>query len=132
MIGPKTAVDTLYATKFPTCDELENFVLYGLPPRIQATNSHMEWYAELGPNNHANLQRIFESRLDPEVAREVGENINEQGGKQAMVANFYVYCHFVGERLKYMDVTHDQFAEIHYVHAKMLEKHWNGIGDWVW
>ena len=69
MIGPMSAVDTLYATPFPTHEALEHFVLYELPTRRPGLLTLM-WNAELGANTHAHLQRIFDSRMDPTVVIE--------------------------------------------------------------
>ena len=91
----------------------------------------MQWYAELGANNHALLKRIFDSRVDPTVVREAGEAIYERGGMQTMQANFFIYCHFIGERLNDMCVTSEQFAELHYPHARKIERLWHGIGEWA-
>ena len=129
---PLTATNTLYETPFPTLEELENFLLVDLPARCPQQNlPTMEWYAELGANNHALLKRIFDSRVDPTVVREAGEAIYERGGMQTMQANFYIYCHFIGERLKDMGVTSEQFAELHSVHARKIELLWDGIGEWA-
>ena len=128
---PLTAVDTFYATQFPTYDELHEFVLQDLPERApQVRRSHMEWVAELGPNNHLLLKRIFDSRMNKDVVREVGIEINERGDMSAMGANFFIYCHFVGERLKDMGVTKGQWCEMHYNHARHIEALWDGVGQW--
>ena len=130
MIGPMSAVDTLYATPFPPHEALEHFVLYELPTRRPGLLTLM-WNAELGANTHAHLQRIFDSRMDPTVVKLAGEAINERGGMQAMQANFYIYCHLIGERLKDMGVTDHQWSEIHHAHAKGIEDLWDGVGAWV-
>ena len=128
---PLTAVDAFYATPFPTYDELHSFVLQALPERVPRNRPHhMEWVVDLGPNNHLLLKRIFDSKLNKDVVREVGNEINERGGMTAMVANFYIYCHFVGERLKDMGITSNQWNEIHDSHAKFIEALWNGVGQW--
>ena len=129
MIGPMSAVDALYAMPFPTHEALEHFVLHELPTRTRDLPTLM-WNAELGANNHAHLQRIFDSRMDPTVAKEAGKAINERGGMQAMQANFYIYCHLIGERLKDMGVTPDQWAEMVFDHAKEIEFLWHGVGEW--
>ena len=85
------------------------------------------WNAELGETNHALLKRIFDSRVDPAVVREVGESI---GDMQSMVACFYIYCHFVGERLKDMGLTEQQWINLHTEHARKIEYLWDGIGEW--
>ena len=129
MIGPMSAVDTLYATPFPTHEALEHFLLYELQTRRPGLLTLM-WNAELGANTHAHLQRIFDSRMDPTVVKLAGEAINERGGMQAMQANFYIYCHLIGERLKNMGVTSDQWADIYGEHAKKVEFLWHEIGEW--
>ena len=48
----------------------------------------------------------------------------------AMVANYYIYCHFVGERLKDMGITSNQWNEMHDIHAKCIEQLWDGVGQW--
>jgi len=129
---PLTATDTLYATPFPTYEELEQFVLYDLPERNpQRRLPTMMWNAELGETQHALLKRIFDSRVDPAAVREAGNTINELGGMDAMRANFYIYCHFIGERLKDMGLTFEQFAELHQVNARKIEFLWDGIGEWL-
>eukprot|EP00966_Prymnesium_polylepis_P299432 6919459-Prymnesium_polylepis.1 len=90
----------------------------------------MMWNAELGANNHSLLKRIFDSRVDPAVVREAGKAIEERGGMDAMRANFYIYCHFIGERLKDMGLTREQFAELHQLHARKIEFIWHEIGEW--
>ena len=47
-----------------------------------------------------------------------------------MVANFYIYNHFVGERLKDMNVTEDQSSELHFTNARTIEFLWDGVGEW--
>ena len=126
-----TAVDAFYATPFPTYDELDDFVLNELPERApNVRQCHTLWAAELGSNTHQLLQRIFDSKLNKEVVREVGIAINERGGFDAMAANFYIYCHFVGKRLKDMGLTAEQWYEMHEDHAKCIEYLWSGIGEW--
>ena len=44
-------------------------------------------------------------------------------------ATFYIYCHLIGERLKDMGLTFEQFAELHHVHARKIEFLWDGIGE---
>ena len=128
-VMPLTATDALYATPFPTLQELENFVLVDLPTRNPQQNlPTMEWYAELGANNHALLKRIFDSRVDRAAVREVGEAIHERGGMKAMRANFYIYNHFIGERLKDMGVTYEQFAELFFEHACKIDFIWKSSG----
>ena len=126
-----TAIDTFYAMPFPTYDELEHFVLYDVPARCVGRNlPTLMWAAELCPNNHVLLKRIFDCRMDKTVVRKVGEEINKRGGMQAMVANFYIYCHFVGERLKDMNVVQKQWNKLHFDHAKLIEHLWDGVGQW--
>ena len=129
MIGPMSAIDTLYATPFPTYEALEHFVIHELPTRSPGLPTLM-WSAELDASNHEHLKRIFDSRMDPTVVREVGEAINERGGMQAMRANFYIYCHLIGVRLKDLGVTRHQWAEIHFEHAKDIEYLWHEVGAW--
>ena len=127
-----TAEDTFYATSFPSCAEMERFLLHDLPKIRPALRDHaFNWKSEMGPNNHQLLKEMFESRLDSSVVRRVGEEINKRGDKTAMQANFYIYCHFVGERLKHLKITGGQWEERHFVHAKMISKHWSGIGTWL-
>ena len=129
---PLTATDAFYANPFPTYEELENFILHDLPQRVPRVNGYnVEWNAEVGPNNHLLLWHMFESRLSADVVREVGMKINERGGMTAMKANFYVYCHFVGERLKDMGLESEQWCEMHYNNARHIESLWNGIGQWL-
>ena len=123
-MSPLTAVDALYAMPFPTYDELSELIL-NLPQQRA-----YQWVGELGPNNHLLLKRIFDSKLDKNVVREVGGKINERGGMAAMSANFYMYCHFVGARLKGMGVTEEQWHELHYAHARHIEALWDGVGQW--
>ena len=133
--GPMSAtdalVDALYAEPFPTHEALEHFVLHELTTPDLPT---LMWNAELGEINHAHLQRIFDSRMDPTVVKEVGEAINERGGFQAMQANFYIYCHLIGERLKdhvkYLGVPCDIFYDTFHDHAKEIEFLWHEIGEW--
>ena len=117
---PLTAVDALYATQFPTYDELHKLVL----------QVNMEWEWELGPNNHLLLKRIFDSKLNEDVVREVGNEINERGGYTAMVANFLIYCHLIGGRLNDMGLEQEQWHEMHQNHAKHIEVLWGGVGQW--
>ena len=130
---PLTATDALYATSFPTLEELENFLLVDLPTRYPEQNlPTIQLNAELGAYNHMLLKRIFDSCVDPTVVRKAGEAIYERGAMQAMQANFYIYCHFIGDRLiNDMGVTSEQFAELHYVHARKIERLWHGIGEWA-
>ena len=128
---PMTAVDTFFAAPFPPLAELEQFVLVDLRKRNPwQTLPVLEWHAELGANNHALLQRIFESRTDPTVVHEVGEAIWNRGGMQAMRANFYIYCHFAGQRLKDMGLESQPWNELHGDLAKRIERLWDGIGEW--
>ena len=54
----------------------------------------------------------------PTVVREVGKQINDRGGMQAMTAVFHIYNHFIGERLNDMGVTKYQFMQLHASEAK--------------
>ena len=129
---PLTAVDAFYAIPFPTYEELNHFVLHDLPVRVPHIRPYnIEWVGELGLNNHQLLKSIFESKLNKNVVCEVGTAINERGGMTAMIANFYIYCHFAGERMKDMGLTGEQWREIHDQHAKSIENMWDGIGQWM-
>ena len=119
MHGPMTATDAVYATPFPSHKELCDFVLYELPKRAKNI-PYVMWYSELGYDNHAQLQRIFDSKCDPKVAKEAGEEINNFGGMQAMQAMYYVYCHFIGERCKDLGLDHDQWAEVFSAEAQQF------------
>ena len=123
-------IDTFYASKFPALEEFDHFVLYTLRARCPHLPTQ-NWWIELGANNHAHLKRMFESRLDPTVVHDAGKAIDDRGGKEAMLANFYMYQHFVGERLKDLGITGDDWFELHEDHALYVAKLWDGIGTWV-
>ena len=125
-----TAIDALYATPFPTLSGTEDFVLK-LPSTCNnvSTMTALDWNAELGPNNHALLARIFDSRVDRATVREVGQLISERGGLQAMRACFYIYCHIIGARLKDMGLTEQQWSELFFSQAKIIEYFWDWVGE---
>ena len=132
-VYPATAVDTFYGMPFPKYEDFEHFVLHELHERNPVQKPFlpvMQWYQELNLHNYNQLARIFEGRVSPAVVRDAGKKINSFGGKQAMVANFYMYCHFAGERLKDMGVTESQFIDLHRSHARNVEEMWDGIGGW--
>ena len=122
----------LYSTPFPTLREMEQFILEDLPKRATqlSIQSLLEWSAELGANNHQLLKRFFDSRMDKTVARTIGQDIYERGGMCAMRANYYIYTHFINERLKDMNLTDDQWCEEAFKHGFYLAKLWDGVGEW--
>ena len=128
-----TAIDAMYAAPFPAYDALAEYVLHELPQRNKAIDqtSALMWWSELGFDNHERLERVFTSKGEPSVMRAVGAEIDAQGGKQAMVAMFYVYLHFVAGRAFDLGLTPEQAADAVELIAKPLEFAWDGIGEWM-
>jgi hypothetical protein len=86
----------------------------------------MEWGCEYGEFNHECCKKMYDSGFDKAVCREMGEIIHQRGGFQAMWANFYILCWFSPcgwEARKYENMVLTSAP-------KMLEYHWDGIGDW--
>lgn len=133
MVTCMTAVDAMYAVPFPAYDALAEYVLYELPQRNKAIDqtSTMMWWSELGFNNHERLERVFTSKGKPSVVRAVGTEIDAQGGKQAMVAMFYVYLHFVAGRAFDLGLTPEQVRDAVARMTTPLELAWDGIGEWM-
>ena len=132
-----TATDTLYATGFPSLEQLDRFVVYDIGKCVTDRDvgiSCPTWLRELKmcTTNHALLKTIFESRLDPTVVREVGLQIHANGGTHEMMAFYYTYCHFISSRLKDMGLTKDQWMELHYANARKVEYLWNGVVEWMY
>lgn len=132
-MGPPTVKEEAYKEPFPSHDALCQYILHELPSRNDQHVSQkrtMEWCAELGIDNHARLKRIFDSRADASVIRQVGEEIHAAGGMQAMQAMFYVYDHFMGKRGFDLELTKEQWHDLMYTEAKVLVRKWDGVGEW--
>ena len=123
--------DTFYEKPFPSHDEMNEF-LFMLAETTKLPS--MYWFGEYGANNHELLESMFNARLDETVVKQVGQKIFERGGHDAMVANLYIYNHFVGNRLKGLPECNDEriFDEMLWEKAKIIEKMWHGIGEWKW
>ena len=127
-----TAIETLYAEPFPSHAVLCDYILHELPKRNgEITPSDaMEWWAELGVDNHARLHHIFDSKGDHAVVRAVGEEFHSVLGMQTMQAMFYVYFHFVNKRCVDLGLTFEQTRELLNTEAKVLGWKWDGVGEW--
>ena len=100
--------------------------------RKAARERAAEGRALLGGSRNKLQQRLLCRQAEARAGKlaAAAKAIFKRGGHTAMRANFYIYCHFVGERLKTMEVDNDEFAEVHFEHAKMLDFFWNDVGEW--
>ena len=74
MSGPKTLEDTIYAMPFPSHEEVCDFILK-LPekcPGIEMSDA-MGFYAEMGVKQYNGMKKIFETKGDPAITKEVGQ-----------------------------------------------------------
>ena len=49
---------------------------------------------------------------------------------QTMKAMFYVYFHFVNKCCVELGLTFEQTRELLYTEAKVLDRKWDGVGEW--
>jgi hypothetical protein len=80
--------------------------------------------AEYGRRNHDALKEIYESGMNKEIAREIGEKIYKRGGTRALQANCTSFA-------RYGPFSNSVFPDVRYNGPKDLESAWDGIGDFM-
>lgn len=118
LIGPMTLRDTIYSQYFPSYDELDAF----------AMKKSLMWQAELSVANYELLKLLYDSRGDRAVMRQVGQALAYSF--QVMQAMFYIYDHYMGNRVKELNVTRNQWTDFMYKDVKRLTYEWDEIGEW--
>lgn len=83
---------------------------------------YYDLYAEYGQMNHNALKKIYESEMDPEVAKKLGNLIYARGGTHALQMNCTVFMS-VGP------FTTSGYDHVRYNGGKSLELAWDGIGE---
>lgn len=98
---------------YPDFDSMTNLLLTSAQFKVAGKNMGFVWSAEYGAANHGRCRRIYESYLDPDTCRAMGQAIYTDGGMDAMRACFYILLHF---------------SKCHAF--KRLDELWDGIGQW--
>jgi hypothetical protein len=90
--------------------------------RMKQHPYYMEMYAEYGERNHDALKQIYESGMDINVAKKLGNEIYLRGGTWALQMNCtaFMYCG---------PFINSQYSHVRYNGGKTLEYAWDGIGD---
>ena len=132
MSGPKTLEDTIYAMPFPSHEQVCDFILK-LPekcPGIEVSDA-MGFYAEMGVKQYNGMKKIFETKGDPAITKEVGQMLYDTfQDKRQMYAVYYTYFHLIADMTRAHSPEKDQLYDTIYEIAKYpLETNWNGIGD---
>jgi len=83
----------------------------------------LDWYSEYSIDNHNRCKAIYEQPFNRDVARLIGQQINAIGGFTAMQANFYILA-------KYSPWATSNKMVIRSI-PKIIEYHWDGIGEWI-
>ena len=47
-----------------------------------------------------------------------------------MQAMLYIYFHFIATRAGELDLTREQMYDMIHTEAKVLERKWDGVGEW--
>ena len=81
-----------------------------------------EFTAEYGVYNHNALKIIYNSNMDREVSKKIGQGIYERGGTWALQANCTVF--------KYCTPLSDAPFPVRALPG-MLESYWHGIGEFL-
>ena len=132
MSGPKTLEDTIYAMPFPSHEEVCDFILK-LPekcPGIEVSDA-MGFYAEMGVKQYNGMKKIFETKGDPAITKEVGQMLYDTfQDKRQMYAVYYTYFHLIADMIRAHSPEKDQLYDTIYEIIKYpLETNWHGIGD---
>ena len=105
------------ANPFPSYEDAESMIANG------GDMAHsMAVVAEYGQANHRWLKAIYDSKLDKVVAKEMGQNIYDAGGFQAMQMNYYAFQIVTPFR---KSRTHEIYGA-----SNQLQYLWDGVGDW--
>ena len=105
---------------YPSYETVEELIKYDF-----------ELSSEYNEVNHLCMLTIFNNYDNKEIVKNMGENINERGGFQALQSNFYILCH----ALKYL--IHDNPEGEPELRPKLInirdkvQLHWDGVGDWI-
>ena len=132
MSGPKTLKDTIYAMLFPSHEQVCDFILK-LPEKtgVFEVSDAMGFYAEMGVKQYNGMKKIFETKGDPAITKEVGQMLYDTfQDKRQMYAVYYTYFHLIADMIQSHSPEKDQLYDTIYEIAKYpLETNWNGIGD---
>ena len=79
----------------------------------------LELGAEYGEYNHAALKQIYESKINEELCKAIGQDIYTRGGLKALSANCTIF--------KYCTPLADASSSVA-DQASLLEWYWDGIG----
>jgi hypothetical protein len=106
----KRIADHIKQNPYPSYDEME-----------RRHGDDIMLSAEYGRRNHDALQEIYESGMNRETARELGEKIYRRGGTRALQANCTSFA-------RYGPFSTSPFSDVRYNGWKELENAWDGIG----
>jgi hypothetical protein len=106
------------ANPYPSYEEADAI----LSADIRDMGHTMAVVAEYGQGNHKWLKAIYDSKMDREVAREMGQKIYDAGGFQAMQMNYYAFQLISPFRKS-------RSSEI-YGASNRLQYLWDGVGEW--
>ena len=132
MSTAKTLVDTIYAKPFPSHTQVCDFIL-SLPDRgVISKSDAVMWYAEMGIRQYNGMKKIFESKGDATIIKDVGQMCYDTfEDTRQMQAVYYVYMHIVKDMAhEFAAANPDETrAAIYHIAKHPLDWHWHGIGD---
>ena len=108
-------------------------ILISIPRAVPIANLKQEVFnmiSEYGRDNHEWMKEIYENIMDEKVIKENGKKINNRGGQVAMVENYYVIVHILGDKTDELKMKHDEVVEILYPIKTQISQCWDGIGEW--
>ena len=108
---------------YPTYNEVMNIIQ-------KDKDDYLFMFAEYCEPNHQWMKEIYENPLDKETVKKNGKMINERGGKQAMVWNYYTLVAVVDQHLLKSQLNRDDKIYIIYNFKDIISQYWNGIGEW--
>ena len=77
-----------------------------------------EWWAEYSMKNHNRCFEMLSNLDNPALIRQIGEDINRDGGMVALQSVFYIMINFLVQKE-------------HKDYIKLVELYWNGVSEWT-
>jgi len=87
---------------------------------------YLDWWVEYGEVNHEWCKKMYDSCFDVAVCKEMGEKINERGGRQAMYGNYNMLRWFSPCGWNARKYNNPVIQSL----PRCVSCSWHGIGGW--
>ena len=105
--------------KYPSYDKVEELIKHSL--YLLGENSEI---------NYECMKNTFYNWDDKETVKEMGEQIDERGGFQALQANFYILCQVFKYLLHENPEREPELRRQFIIIRDKVDLYFDGVGDW--